>query len=147
MNRVTEMITNEVLRTEKNIFIFRILITLASYVGITYWLNAIRQTASLWFVWLLIGLQIFLFLTIFVVCLLRLRQCRKNTWWLSLPLILSRVDNWEVVIIPATMIVTLVLSELNKIVSEGRQHLLPVNEDASGNTPKDLQSGNRDAVE
>ena len=135
MTRVTELITNEVLRAEKNTFIFRLLITVASYVGITFWLNAIRQTASAWLVWLLIGIQIFIFLTIFVVCSLRLRQCRKHAWWLWLPLILSRVDNWEIVVIPATMIVTLILSELNKNISRERQHLLPVDGDAKDSTP------------
>ena len=134
MNRVTELITNDVLRTEKNILIFRLLITVGGYVGITLWLNAIRQTASAWCVWFLIGIQIFLFLTIFVVCSLRLRQCGKHAWWLWLPLILSRVSNWEVVVIPVTMIVTLILSELNKNVSKERQHLLPGEEDATDNT-------------
>jgi len=135
MNRAIELITKDILRAEKNLFIFRLLITVISYVGITFWLNAIRQTASITFVWVLIGIQIFLFLTIFVGCSLRLRQCQRQAWWLWFPLILSRVNNWEVVLIPTTMIVTLILSEMNRNVSQERQHLLPVEEDATDEPP------------
>jgi len=136
MNRATEVITNEILRGEKNFFTFRVILTVVGYIGITFWLNAIRQTAAIWFVWLLIGIQFFLFLTIFVVCSLRLRQCCKQTWWLWLPLILSRIENWEVVAIPATIIVTLILSQLNRNVSKEREHLVPTEEDVAG-TPRE----------
>lgn len=135
-NEVTEVITNEIIRGEKNLFTFRVIFTVIGYVGITFWLNAIRQTAAIWFVWLLIGVQIFLFLTIFVVCSLRLQQCRKPTWWLLLPLVLSRINDWEIVAIPATIIVTLILSELNRNVSKEREHLVPIEEDAAG-TPSE----------
>lgn len=134
MNRAAEVITREVLRAEKNMFIFRVSIAAASYVGITFWLNAIRQTAVTWFLWCLIGLQLFLFLTIFVVCSLRLRQCRRHAWWLWFPLLLSRVENWDVVLIPTAVIVTLILSELNVHVSEERQHLLPTDQDGTDTT-------------
>ena len=134
MNRATEVITRKVLRAEKNMFIFRVTIAAASYVGITFWLNAIRQTAATWFLWCLVGSQLFLFLTIFVVCSLRLRQCRRHTWWLWFPLLLSRVENWEVVLIPAATIVTLILSEVNVHVSEEGQRLLRSVEDETGTT-------------
>jgi hypothetical protein len=135
MNRVAELITREVLRAEKNMFIFRLLVAAASYVGITFWLSAIRQTAATWFLWCLIGLQLFLFLTIFVVCSLRLRQCRRHAWWLWFPLLLSRIENWEVVLIPAAAIVTLIMSEVNVHVSEERQHLLPAEKAETDTTP------------
>jgi hypothetical protein len=135
MNRVAELITREVLRAEKNVFIFRLLIAAASYVGITFWLNAIRHTAATWFLWCLIGFQLFLFLSIFVVCSLRLRQCRRHAWWLWFPLLLSRVENWEVVLIPAAAIVTLIMSEVNVHVSEERHHLLPAEKDETDTTP------------
>lgn len=82
MSRANELITKEIVRGEKNVFIFRLLSTVISYVGITFWLNAIRQMASITFVWILIGIQIFLFLSTFVVCSLRLRQCQRQAWWL-----------------------------------------------------------------
>ncbi len=67
MNRARELIRCELLRAEKNLFTFRLFLTVASYAGITIWLNAIRQTAATWLLWALIGVQLFLFLTIFVV--------------------------------------------------------------------------------
>ena len=136
MNRATEVITSEVLRAEKNVFIFRLVITVISYTGITIWLNAIRQTTPVWMLWLLIGVQIFLLLTIFVISSLRMRRCRKPSWWLWLPLILSRINNWEIVAIPTAIIVTLILSEMNKHVSQERAHLLPSGQDGGAEIKK-----------
>jgi hypothetical protein len=42
MNRASEIITREALRAEKNIFIVRMFLTVAGYVGITIWLNGVR---------------------------------------------------------------------------------------------------------
>jgi hypothetical protein len=136
MNRAIEIITREILRAEKNLFIFRLFLTLACYIGITVWLNAIRQTASTWLLWTLIALQLFIFLTIFVVSSLRLRQCKTPSWWLWLPFILSRINNWEVVAIPATILVMLILSERNKHVSPERQHLLPSDKETDSEVQK-----------
>ena len=110
-------------------FIFGLFITVVSYAGISIWLNAIRQSTAIWMLWLLIGVQLFLFLTIFVVSSLRMRQCRNPSRWLWLPLILSRINNWELVAIPATIIVTLILSEKNKHVLQEQSHLVPSDED------------------
>lgn len=130
MNRAVEIITREVLRTEKNLFILRMFLTSVGYVGITFWLNAVRQTVAAWLLWTLIAVQWFLFLTIFVVSFLRLRQCRIASWWLLIPLVLSRINDWEILTIPATIIVMLIISERNKHVSQDREHLIPANEDA-----------------
>lgn len=143
MNRATEVITKEVLRAEKNMFIFRLVITVVSYAGMTIWLNAIRQSAPVWLLWLLIGVQMFLFLTIFVISSLRMRQCRMPSWWLWVPLILSRINNWEIVAIPTTIIVTLILSELNKHVSHKREHLLPSDQDEVGEIKRMQSEANR----
>jgi hypothetical protein len=129
MNRVTDLITREVVRAEKNIFISRLVIAVISYGGFTILLNAIRQTVPIWLLWILITVQLLLFLTIFVVISLRMRQCRYHIWWLLLPLILSRINNWERVVIPATMILTLILSEMNKHISHERMHLVPSDDD------------------
>ena len=120
------MIKRELLRTEKNIFIFSLFLVLAGYVGTTLWLNAIRQSATIWFVWVLIPMQFFLFISIFVVCSMRAKQCglRYRYVWLFLVLALSRVKNWELVLIPALAVTMLVLSERNQKVSAERQHLL-----------------------
>lgn len=138
MNRAAEVITREILRAEKNIFMLRVAVAAGSYLGISLWLNAIRQTVSAWVLWLLVGLQLFLFLTIFVICSLRMRQCQKPRWWLWFPLLLSRINNWEVVAIPATIIVTLVLSERNKYVSQQREHLLASEEDEKAETEGEI---------
>ncbi len=111
MNRAYDLITKEVLRMAHGAFIFRLLFTIGAYVGVTFWLNAIRQTAAIWFVWVLIAAQLFLFITIFVVCSLRAKECGfRHTWLLFIPLLLSRVNNWEVVIIPALAVVMFLLS-------------------------------------
>lgn len=124
--RVNDFIKREVLRAEKNFFIVRLFVVIAGYVGITLWLNAIRQSAALWFVWFLIVLQLFFWASIFVACIMRCRQCgyRYSFWLFSLFAIASRVDNWEIVLIPAIAVIMIVLSERNQRVSSERQHLL-----------------------
>lgn len=87
MNQDTMIIRNVILRAEKNTFIVRIILTVIGYVGITFSLNTIRPTAPIWVVWIIVGVQLFLFLTFFVICSLRLRQCRKQSWWLHIALI------------------------------------------------------------
>lgn len=130
MNRAAELITTEVLRAEKTAFIFRLVVAVVSYAGITIWVNAIRQSTSTLFLWFLIGVQLFLFLTIFVVSSLRMRACRKPAWWLWIPLILSRINDWELAAILATMIVTVILSERTKHISQEHSHLVPPEEGA-----------------
>lgn len=111
---------------EKNVFIFKLFLVLVGYVGTTLWLNAIRQSAAIWFVWVLIALQLFLFISIFVVCTMRAKQCGYRYIWLILFLVAcaSRVNNWELVLIPVMAVTMLVLSECNQKVSAERQHLL-----------------------
>ena len=130
MSRVQNVIANEILRMEQGAFIVRLFLTVAAYVGVTFWLNAIRQTAAIPFVWVLIAVQLFFFITIFVVCSLRAKQCGfRHTWLLFIPLVLSRINNWEVVVIPASIIVMLILSARNRTVSPEHHHLLPPDSD------------------
>ena len=87
MSTGNELVKREVLRAEKNAFIFRLFLVLAGYVGTTLWLNAIRNNSAIWFVWVLIALQLFLFVSIFVVCLTRTQQCgHRHAFWLFLVL-------------------------------------------------------------
>ena len=120
MNRAVEIIAREVLRAEKNLFILRMFLTVVAYVAITFWLNAVRQTVAAWLLWALIAVQFFLFLTIFVVSSVRLRQCRLASWWLYIPLALSRINDWEILAIPATITIMLIVSERHKHVSRDR---------------------------
>ena len=124
--RANELIKREVLRAEKNAFIFWFFLALVGYVGTTLWLNAIRQHAALWFVWVLIVLQLLFYFSIFVACLRRARQCGyQYAFWVFLVLaIASRVNNWELVLIPGMAVTMLILSERNQKVSSEGQYLL-----------------------
>jgi hypothetical protein len=136
MSRVRDVITDEVLRMQHRAFIWRLVLTIAAYVGVTFWLNSIRQTAAVWFVWALIVFQLFFFISIFVVCSLRARQCGyRHTWLLFIPLFLSRIDNWEVVVIPALAVVMTILSIRNRKVSPEHQDLLPPDFDEANSSP------------
>lgn len=132
MSKVRDVIINEVLRMEQGAFIWRLLLTIGAYAGMTFWLNAIRQTAATWFVWVLIAVQVFFFISIFVVCSLRGKQCGyRHTWLLLVPLFLSRVNNWEMVVIPALAVIMFILSARNRTVSPEHEHLLPPDSDPS----------------
>ena len=125
MSRVHELLTNKVLRTEHRAFVLCFLLTIAAHVGTTLWLNSIRQTAALWFVWVLIVVQLFFFLTIFVMCSLRLKQCGfRHRWLLFIPLFLSRVENWQIVVIPVLALCMIILSARNRNVAPENQNLL-----------------------
>lgn len=129
-----ELIKKELLKTEKALFIGRLVFVLVGYIGLTLWLNAIRQTAALWFVWVLIILQLLFFFSIFVTCLMRAIQCGyRHPFWIFFVLaIASRVNNWELLIIPVMVVIMLVLSGLNQKVSPERQHLLPEEDHHNG---------------
>ncbi|MGB7060733.1 MAG: hypothetical protein WBF13_00085 [Candidatus Zixiibacteriota bacterium] len=155
MSRANEFIKREALRAEKNIFIFRLLFVLAGYVGTTLWLNAIRQNAALWFVWVLIAIQLLFYFSIFVACYMRAKQwgARRYTWLIVALAILSRVNDWELVLIPVLALTTLILSELNQKISDKRRYSLPKETSSLSVPPNELeklegelQKGNRDAA-
>lgn len=156
MSAVNELIRREVLREGKTSFIFRLSLVLAGYVGTTLWLNAIRENAALWFVWVLIVLQLFFYFSIFVACSMRARQCgHRHAFWLILVLcIASRVNDWELVLIPAMAVTMLVLSERNQKVSaqrlkdraEKEMRRLGLSPDEVQIVQEGLRSGNRDAA-
>ena len=122
-----ELIKREILKDEKANFIGRLFFVLAGYIGMTLWLNAIRQSAALWFVWPLIILQLYFFFSIFVPCLKRAKQCgyRHGFWIFCVLAIASRVNDWELLLIPAMVVTMLVLSGRNQKVSAERQYILP----------------------
>jgi hypothetical protein len=128
-NRANDFIKAEVLRFERNAFIFRIIATALGYTGITFWLNSIRATANTWFVWILIIIQFALYFLIFVVGYHRTIVCglNKNVGFIifSVLAILGRVNDWELAIIPLTVVIMLVVSAKAKNVSNERKHLLP----------------------
>lgn len=121
-DKAKNFIKNEVLIIERNSFIFRIIAIAIGYAGITFWLNAIRTTASLWFIWILILTQFTLYFSIFIISYLRAIVCGINKTlgiiiFTSLA-ILGRVNGWELIIIPLTVVVMLVVSASVKKISD-----------------------------
>jgi len=112
--KVDDFVQSEMAKNDKKIFAGSILTILVGYAGVSFWLNAIRATASLWFVWVLIAVQLVLYFFIFYNSYKRSKVLGLNSG-LALVLfvvlaIMGRVENWELVIIPMIVIVMLVLS-------------------------------------
>ena len=135
-----ELIKREILKNEKADFIGRLFFVLAGYIGTTLWLNAIRQSAARWFIWLLIILQLCFFFSIFVACLMRAKQCgyRHGFWIFFVLAIASRINDWELLLIPAMVVTMLVLSGLNQKVSAERQYILPEEGDHAESTVENV---------
>lgn len=112
-----EFVQSEMAKNDKKIFAGSILTILVGYVGISFWLNSIRATASLWFVWVLIAAQVLLYFFLFYNSYKRSKMLGLSNG-LALILfvilaVLGRVENWELVIIPMLVIVMLVFSGRN----------------------------------
>jgi len=128
-NKANDFIKNEVLKIENRLFFARILGSAIGYALITLWLNSIRATASLWFVWVLIIIQFALYFSIFIAGYRRSVACGLNKT-LGLIIftalaILGRINDWELAIIPLAVIIMLIVSTMTKNVSEEKRHLLP----------------------
>lgn len=128
-NKANDFIKNEVLKIENRLFFARILGSAIGYALITLWLNSIRATASLWFVWVLIIIQFALYFSIFIAGYRRSVVCGLNKT-LGLIIftalaILGRINDWELAIIPLAVIIMLIVSAMTKNVSEEKKHLLP----------------------
>jgi hypothetical protein len=120
-NKANDFIKKEGLKIERNLFIFQILASALCYAGITFWLNAIRATAPLWFVWVLIIIQFALYFSIFIVSYRRAVVCglNKNLGIIIFTAlaILGRVHDWELLIIPLTVVIMLIVSTRAKNIS------------------------------
>jgi len=110
------------LKAERGQFAFIILTTLIGYVGVTFWLNAIRASWPIWIVWVLIIIQLLLYILIFSTSWGRSKVLGLNTYLgfiiFTILAVLGRIENWEIIIIPLTIIVMLVFSAVNKKVSK-----------------------------
>ena len=128
MDKGKEFIKNEILITENRLFIGKIITIVISYVGITLWLNAIRATTSVWFLWTLIIIQFTLYFSIFVSCYRRSKVCGLNKnigiFIFGILTFLGRVEDWELLIIPLLVIIMIIFSIRNKNVSKERQYIL-----------------------
>ncbi|MFH0857883.1 MAG: hypothetical protein V1848_04005 [Candidatus Magasanikbacteria bacterium] len=127
-NKTSNFIKNEVLKLERNSFIIGMLFTVIGYVGITLWLNAIRATAQIWFVWVLIIIQFALYFSIFIKSFKLSKTCGLNNnfgvFLFTILAILGRVNDWELVVIPVLVLVMIIISIRNKNVSPERKHLI-----------------------
>jgi len=124
-----DFLKNEVLKMENRMFWGSILGSSIGYLVITLWLNSIRATASLWFVWVLIIIQFALYFSIFISGYNRSKVLGLNKN-IALVLfiiltVLGRVNDWEVIVIPLLVIVMLAFSARNKKVSEKGKSMLP----------------------
>lgn len=117
-----------VLKMENRNFLGHVLSSAIGYLLITLWLNGIRTTAPIWIVWTLITVQLVLYVSIFFVAYQRSKVMGFNNTLtiIIFPLlaILGRVDNWEIIVIPVLLVVTIIFSARNKRISINSQALL-----------------------
>jgi len=116
-NKTSNFIKTETLRIDRTLFRGKIISILIGYIGITLWLNAIRATAPLWFVWVLIVIQFLLYFSIFSVSYTRASVIGLNKkfgfiFFVALAT-LGRVNDWELFIIPLLLVVMFIFSEKN----------------------------------
>ena len=125
----SDFLKNEVLKMENRMFLAKILGSSVGYILITLWLNSIRTTASLWFVWVLIIIQFALYFAIFISSYQRSKifGFNKNLALVLFTIlaVLGRVNDWELVVIPLLIVIMLTFSVRNKNVSENGKSMLP----------------------
>lgn len=118
--KADNFLKEESLRLEKRIFLSSILFYPVLYLLITLWLNSIRETSSLFFVWILIIIQFIFYFKIFIVSYKRSNVLGFNkniTPYVFIILaFLARVDEWELIIIPVLVIVMATLSSREKVI-------------------------------
>lgn len=128
-NKSSDFIKNMVLQLENRWFWVKILGSSVVYLLITLWLNSIRTTATLWFIWVLIVIQFALYYSIFFFGYQRstVFGLNKNLAFILFIIlsILGRINDWELLVIPLLIVTMLVFSTMNKKVSEKGQTLLP----------------------
>jgi len=127
-NKTSDFAKTQILKNDRSIFRGKIIIFLIGYIGITLWLNAIRATASLWFVWVLIVIQFLLYFSFFSSSYNRALVIGINKYYgfpfFVILAILGRVNNWELFIIPLLLIVIFIFSEKKNNVSYQRDDML-----------------------
>lgn len=130
-NEASNFFKSEILRLERNMFLGKFLSSAILYTVITLWLNSIRVTASIYFVWILIVIQFAFYFSIFIVSYRYSKVCglNKNISLILFTLItvLGRVNDWELLIIPLLVVIMLVCAVKNKNLSEKGIAMLPDN--------------------
>ena|ERR1035437_10191633 len=82
------------IRAEKGFFIVKTVITILIYIGLSSWLDSIRTTAPVWFVWILAITHIIFYFLIFLISYSRLKVCgyKKLSWIVLVLFILGSVS-------------------------------------------------------
>jgi len=128
-NKAYNFLKDEVLKVEHRLFFARILGSAIGYALMSLWLNSIRATASLWFVWIIIIIQFALYIWIFANGYQRAKVLGLNKDFALLLFIilavLGRINDWELLAIPLLVVVMVIFSARNKNVSDEGQSLLP----------------------
>ena len=111
--KTQHFLTTEILQSERRVYLGSILTVSLGYLGLTLWLNAIRATANIWLVWILIIIQFSLYFLIFYISYKRSKVIGLGG--IAFPIfialtILGRVNDWEIIIIPLLIIVMLIFS-------------------------------------
>jgi hypothetical protein len=109
-----DFIKNEYRKIENRLFLSRIIGYPVAYLLVTLWLNSIRETASLTFVWILIIIQFAFYFSIFITSYKRsnILGFNKNiTSYIFIILtFLGRINNWELIVIPILVLVMIIIS-------------------------------------
>lgn len=127
----SNFIKNLVLQQERKLFLFKLLSSTILYVIITFWLNSIRASAPIWFVWVLIVIQFTFYFSIFIVSFRYSKVCGLNknfSFILFIILaVLGRVNDYELLIIPLLVVIMIICAVKNKNISEKGIAMLPSN--------------------
>lgn len=115
--KATEFIEIQKSQIERRLFAGKIITAVLAYVGISLWLDSIRATMPLWLLWVMIIIQFSLYFSIFITSYRRSRERglnQKIAYVLFVALaILGRVNDWELLIIPAIVVVMLIVSTID----------------------------------
>ncbi len=126
-----KFLKNETLKHDHSWFLATLFYPLVGYIIVTLILNAIRVTAPLWIVWLLIIVQILLYISIFVINYRRAVVMGLNKYTslglFSLLAVLGRINDWELAVLPLIILIMFLLSRRNKKISKKSESLLPKN--------------------
>ncbi len=100
------------LQREKRVFIIKMLLAAGAYVGITLVLNAVRKEATTGLLWGSIFLQLLFYGYIFFVAAVRASECgyKVSCWLAPVLAVLGRVEDFEVVVIPAVILASFAIS-------------------------------------
>lgn len=101
-------------------FAARFLGALIGYAVVSIILARVRQSVSSALLWTLTILQWALFLSVFVSALGRLRQCRvrHSSVFVLFPLILSRINDWDLAVLPIFAATMMWVSARNRRVAD-----------------------------